>query len=270
MTEQRRRPFYGLVALCAAVAFLAALVVMPRSALGEAGEASGDSPELVSYVDEAFVEASYAEVASDELLAFKEEHAGEQLIGIDVSEWNATIDWESVQDCGIDYAILRCGGSFDASNTCYDDSEFRRNALECERLGIPYGVYFYSSATDIWEAANEAWFTAAQLEGLHPTLPVFIDLEQEWMGSPEYSGLLTEIASSFCQNVELAGYTPGVYASVSWWEHLLIDPCFDEWGKWVAQYDGYCDSEGAEWWQYDYEGEVPGIDWPVDMNVWYV
>ena len=59
--------------------------------------------------------------------------------GIDVSEHNGTIDWQSVKDAGIDFAILRVGFAGDTSGGRLDNY-FRRNVSECERLGIPYGV----------------------------------------------------------------------------------------------------------------------------------
>ena len=60
--------------------------------------------------------------------------------GIDVSEHNGTIDWQSVKDAGIDFAILRVGFASD-TNGGRLDYYFNRNVSECERLGIPYGVY---------------------------------------------------------------------------------------------------------------------------------
>ena len=58
--------------------------------------------------------------------------------GIDVSEFQGKIDWEKVKNDGIEFAILRCGYGMDFSNQ--DEVEYERNANECERLGIPYGV----------------------------------------------------------------------------------------------------------------------------------
>ena len=63
----------------------------------------------------------------------------QQKKGIDVSEHNRNIDWEKVKAAGIDYAIIRCGYGDDYYNQ--DDKQWLRNVSECERLGIPYGVY---------------------------------------------------------------------------------------------------------------------------------
>ena len=63
--------------------------------------------------------------------------------GIDVSQYQGLIDWEVVKD-RIDFAIIRCG--FGQDRPDQDDKLFRRNADECTRLNIPFGVYLYSYA----------------------------------------------------------------------------------------------------------------------------
>ncbi len=214
--------------------------------------------------------AAFGEEEDEYYSDYEEEYAPSYLVGVDVSEWNGTIDWERVQEDGIEFAILRCGGTYEWSDGIYDDDEFLRNALECERLGIPYGVYYYSSAMSSEAALNEAWFVLEQLQGLSPSLPVFIDLEYQGLNSIEYADTLATVASTFCDSMSYAGYQPGVYANISWWDYLLTDSCFDQWPKWVAQYEHYCESDDCMWWQYTCKGSVSGIDWPVDMNIWYV
>lgn len=70
--------------------------------------------------------------------------------GIDVSQYQGTIDWERVKASGIDFAIIRCG--YGMNQTDQDDNQWLRNVSECERLGIPYGVYLYSYANTVEKA----------------------------------------------------------------------------------------------------------------------
>ena len=65
--------------------------------------------------------------------------------GIDVSQYQGEINWELVKN-HIDFAILRCGFGQDLPGQ--DDPTFKRNAYECTRLCIPFGVYLYSYVTD--------------------------------------------------------------------------------------------------------------------------
>ena len=75
---------------------------------------------------------------------------GAVLKGIDVSKYQGEVDWEKAKAAGIDFAILRCGFGNEwngEGNYNQDDPQWRRNADECTRLGIPFGCYLYSYAT---------------------------------------------------------------------------------------------------------------------------
>lgn len=96
--------------------------------------------------------------------------------GIDVSNHQGTVDWNKVKAAGIDFAILKVGPVYGKP-----DDSFERNAAECERLGIPYGVYYYSYARSVEDANKEADRTLAWLGGHHPSLPVYYDLEDSYI-----------------------------------------------------------------------------------------
>ena len=89
--------------------------------------------------------------------------------GIDVSEHNGKIDWEKVKSSGIDFAIIRCGYGMDLPKQ--DDKYWQYNVTECERLGIPYGVYIYSYADSTDRAASEADHVLRLLKGHTPSYP---------------------------------------------------------------------------------------------------
>lgn len=164
--------------------------------------------------------------------------------GIDVSQHQGWIDWESVKAQGIDFAIIRCGYGSDLTEQ--DDSFWSYNVAECERLGIPYGVYLYSYATSVEEAASEAAHALRMLEGHTPDFPVYLDLEDKVQSRDEaVRAILPQIAQNFCETVRQAGYKPGIYANTFWWTHYLTDPVFDGWEKWVAQYNTSCDYTGT-------------------------
>ena len=187
--------------------------------------------------------------------------------GVDVSEWNDTIDWNKVKADDISFAIIRCGGTFMTSRKQYDDSQFERNVSECERLGIPYGVYFFSTAMNASDAKKEAEFTLNALKGHKPTMPIYYDLEWEDLASTSNRKMLAEISTVFCETIAAQGYEPGVYANTTWWENYLTDPCFDRWTKWVAQYYSRCEYTGTyDIWQCTSVATVKGISGGVDLN----
>ena len=192
--------------------------------------------------------------------------------GIDVSEHQGRIDWNAVKTSGIDFAILRVGFGAPSWGGRVD-YQFNRNISECERLGIPYGVYIYSYAFDNQQAADEASMVINCLSGHNPRLPVYYDLEDN---SIIANGRQTGIASRaqvFCNRISAAGYEPGIYANLNWFNNILTDSVFksSSWDHWIAQYNSQCDYTGNySFWQYKSNGKVPGINGNVDMNYAYV
>ncbi|MDM8299840.1 RICIN domain-containing protein [Collinsella tanakaei] len=202
-------------------------------------------------------------------------------IGIDVSEFNYTIDWQKVKDAGVDYAIIRIGWGWGGL-----DKTFETNVRGALDAGVPIGVYLYSYAWDEESASDEADWALEVLSdvGITPSdlsYPVYYDIENaDKNGVPAgvddnntyrpIDGRFAEMAQEFCGKISAAGYTPGVYSSLSWWESYFTDSCFEGWNKWVAQYYTSCTYEQRyDHWQCTSIGSVPGISGAVDLNLEY-
>ena len=184
--------------------------------------------------------------------------------GVDVSNFQGTIDWNQVKAAGIEFAILKVGPVYGKP-----DSTFERNATECERLGIPYGVYYYSYARSVADANKEADRTLAWLGGHHPSLPVYYDLEDNYiLQDPNFSkDKLAQIAQTFCNRMEAVGFKSGIYANLNWLNNYLDSPSLNGYDHWVAQYNWRCDYAGSySFWQYSSSGNVPGVNGRCDMN----
>lgn len=184
--------------------------------------------------------------------------------GIDASNFQGTIDWNQVKAAGIEFAILKVGPVYGN----IDDS-FERNATECERLGIPYGVYYYSYARSLKDANKDADRTLAWLGGHHPSLPVYYDLEDNYiLQDPNFSkDKLAQIAQTFCNRMEAVGFKSGIYANLNWLNNYLDSPSLSGYDHWVAQYNWRCDYVGSySFWQYSSSGNVPGVNGRCDMN----
>ena len=180
---------------------------------------------------------------------------------IDVSTHQGIIDWEKVKP-HIDGAILRCGYGMDIENQ--DDAQFKRNADECTRLGIPFGVYLYSYADTVEKAKSEAAHVLRLIKGYQLSYPVYLDLEE----SKTIPGIV-ERANAFGDIIEEAGYWCGVYSSTSWWNTHLKG--MERFTKWVAQWYKECTYKGEnlDMWQYSDSGSIDGIKGKVDMNYCY-
>ena len=188
--------------------------------------------------------------------------------GIDVSYWQGEIDWDTVAS-QIDFAIIRCG--YGQNRETQDDGYWHRNASACERLGIPYGVYLYSYAVTEENALSEAQHALRLLEGYSPSLPIYLDLEDMGTVGTISDEQLLRHASIFCNAIEEAGYTPGVYTFYNWWKDRLTAPEYDAWDRWLAAWTDSAPEYDRDYsvWQFSDAGTIAGIEGKVDENYWY-
>ena len=192
-----------------------------------------------------------------------------EYLGIDVSSHQKGIDWNAVKNSGIHFVIIRCG--YGKNDTAQDDTEFFRNISECERLGIPYGIYLYSYALTEGDAYSEADHALRLLRGHNPEFGVWIDMEDADQyklrhGMPS-NQTLVNICDIFCTQISNNGYKAGIYASLSWLNFQLNDGRLDKYDKWVAQWNNVCTyNKPFSLWQYTSKGQVDGISGNVDMN----
>ena len=195
------------------------------------------------------------------------------LSGIDVSKHNGKIDWEKAKNSGIDFAIIRVGYGQDIESQ--DDPLFEYNISECERLGIPYGVYIYSYALNVKDASSEADHVLRLIKGHNPEFGIWYDLEDA-DGYKQNNGMpnnetFVEIAVTFCEKIKANGYEKvGIYANLDWLTTRLNSSKLDKYDKWVAQWGDECTYEkDYVMWQYTDSGKVDGITGNVDMNIYY-
>ena len=186
--------------------------------------------------------------------------------GIDVSEWQGDIDWNKVKNTDVEFAIIRCG--FAGDYTKYDDKKFQRNVSECQRLGIPFGIYLYSYAETVEDAKSEAAHVLRLLNGMQLSYPVFYDLEENNVMATVSKSTIANIAKTFVNTVESKGYSCGIYANLYWFNNFLTDSYFDTVTKWVAQYNTECTyTKPFSMWQATSSGYVNGIQGNVDINI---
>ena len=184
--------------------------------------------------------------------------------GIDVSHHQNQIDWNQVKASDVDFAIIRCG--YGGNYTSQDDRMWTYNVNECTRLGIPFGVYIYSYAENTEDAVSEAEHVLRLVEGYDLDYPIYYDLEDSCMDGLS-NDELAAIAQTFCDIIEANGYEVGIYANLQWFNNRLTDSCFDDWDRWVAQWNTSCTYTGKySLWQATSDGSVPGIEGRVDIN----
>lgn len=182
--------------------------------------------------------------------------------GIDVSKHQGMIDWSKVKT---DFAILRAGFG------CYSEQEdlmFQRNYEGAKAAGIPVGAYWYSYATTVEEARQEAKACLQVLSGKQFEYPIYVDIEDALQCYIE-KDVLTAIAEAFCDTLEKAGYFAGVYASTYWFINKLDHARLAErYTIWLADYRAvYNKTLMCNMHQYTSGGILAGISGRVDMNI---
>lgn len=199
-------------------------------------------------------------------------------LGIDVSVYNKFINWPAVAAQGIDYAVLRAGSRGWETGRIYEDSWFQRNLAEARAAGVDLGVYFYSTAIDPAEAAEEARYVLDCLKGAPLELPIFIDVEYSGDYPKGRADKLSSaqrelIINSFCTTVMDSGYKVGVYSGQNYFKYNLNFNSLDKYTIWLASYTRAARLPSFpgryDMWQFTDSGTVNGIHGIVDMNASY-
>lgn len=192
-------------------------------------------------------------------------------VGIDVSDHQLEIDWETVAGEGIDFAVVRVGYRGYTKGSLSLDDRYVENIEGALDNGMDVGVYFFSQAISVEEAIEEAALVLEAIEGYNIAYPVVFDWEEilvEARTDNMDPVLLTECAVAFCDTIEDAGYTAGVYFNQTYgYQHFNLSELSD-YVLWLAQYDVVPDFRyNFHMWQYTATGTLAGIETAVDMNM---
>ena len=184
--------------------------------------------------------------------------------GIDVSSYQGNINWDIAKE-HIDFAIIRCG--YGNNIVSQDDIKYQRNAEECTRLNIPFGVYLYSYATNLKMAQSEVDHTLRLIKDYKLEYPVFLDVEdRSQLNLPKEE--LISIVKYYCEKLESAGYYVGIYASLNTLNGMLNSEELKGYDKWVAEWGKDFNYKGnSGLWQNSNNESIPGITTRVDGDI---
>lgn len=196
-----------------------------------------------------------------------------EIKGIDVSRWNGKIDWKTVANYGMGFAILRI-----TEKVNIVDSTFESNYKDCIENKIPVGVYKYSYATTIAQIEDEANVVIKTLNKRKLDYPVFLDIEDKCQENLSDS-LMMKMIEAFRAIIIKAGYKFGIYCGYSWYQYQLPEGA-KKYDCWVARYPNNDTGElqerlrvpassGVIGWQYSSKATIPGIPTKTDRSVFY-
>lgn len=209
---------------------------------------------------------------------YKHTHAKTKYIyyGIDVSQWQGTINWKKVKADGISFVFIRCSYTSLKSFNLHTDPKFTANVTAAAAAGLKVGVYHYSGATSATEAKKEADYVLKVIKPYKGkiTLPVMFDYEPGTRVTANYKKTSkttrTKYATTFCNAAKAAGYTSGVYCSTSWFPDYFNISSLSSYSNWDAHWATKNTYTGAyDFWQYSDAGKISGIGGSVDCNFWY-
>lgn len=186
--------------------------------------------------------------------------------GIDVSAHNGKIDWKTVRADGVQFAILRAGlGKFSSQK----DERFDENYTNAKAAGLPVGAYWYSYATTVEEAKQEAAACLEVLKGKQYEFPIWFDQEEKVSfdtGKENCSAMVR----AFCDTLEKAGYWAGLYTSRACLQSYIDDSIKKRYSLWVAEWGSKLNYSGAVGiWQKSCTGCISGISGDVDLDIAY-
>lgn len=191
------------------------------------------------------------------------------ILGVDVSHYQGTINWEQMIAKGVRFAIIKA-----AEGTSWVDPKFDRNAMECTRLGLPFGSYHYWYPT--FDTKLQAMNLVNAMMGHDPKLGLWGDLEQaKPAGSTVDAG-----ARAVSYLTTMAGfYKTGAYTNYYYPKDVLNSNVgLARFPLWAANYGVQSPSIAAPWkfsqalfWQFTSQGDgyAFGAESPtLDLNYW--
>lgn len=196
--------------------------------------------------------------------------------GIDVSEWQASIDWAKVKNAGVKFAFIRCGYTgLSQTFGMHEDRYFRQNIENAYKAGVQIGIYYFSNSKTTAEAKKEAAKTIELLSGYQDkiSLPVVYDFEAFSNAYRAY-GISKEQATTnaltFMKAIEKAGYEAINYSSPSFTATTYDLSRLADYDFWLAHYTTRTTYTGNySYWQYSSTGRVDGISGNVDCDFYY-
>ena len=201
----------------------------------------------------------------------------ECLQGIDVSEHQGMIDWQAVADAGYQFAFIRVGyRGYGEAGTIVEDTMAVDNLQQAKSAGLQVGAYFFSQALSEDEAAEEAALAVSVIgkSGVEIDLPLMYDpeiIKDDWGRANEITREQVALnTAAFRETVENSSSCKvDIYSNLPWEHNYFDTDTMNTYDIWYADYEPLPQTPyHFTWWQYTNEGSVPGIEGPVDLNLW--
>ena len=182
--------------------------------------------------------------------------------GVDVSKWDEDNDWATASQ-SVYFAIMRAGYGFG-----HIDSYYEENYRNAKANGVKVGAYWYSYASSVSDAVQEANYFVEALKGKQFEWPVYYDIEEK---SIFEAGIASDIAKAFCNILEANKFFCGIYSSTYFFDTYFDDEVKTRYTIWLAHWDVEVPTYKGKYdvWQYG-SGSIPGIGDDADVDKGYL
>ncbi|MBQ4482714.1 MAG: hypothetical protein II966_05720 [Lachnospiraceae bacterium] len=224
-------------------------------------------------------DSSLIELSSDGIISYDDETA-EVTYGIDVSQYNGEIDWETMKNSESrpDFVYVRLGIRGYQSGKLVPDTQVSANLIGARDTGAEVGVYFVTQAVNEEEAREEARFVIETLSDNSIDLPVALDVEkvETYDTEPRTKNLspedYTKNVLAFADEMDKLGHETIIYGNGKSFMLMMDVSMIDDMGKWFADYvakDDYIPYFPYDFsiWQFTSQGRVPGVTGDCDLNI---
>lgn len=190
--------------------------------------------------------------------------------GIDVSQWQGSIDFAKVKADGIKFVIIRCN-NWDTNRGCVvKDSCFETNYKNAKSAGLDVGAYYYTWEVSAAGAKNDAALCMDFIKNKRFEYPIYFDLE--WQNAFNQGRMVcSNMVRAFCDELERNGWFAGLYISRSPLQTYITSEVAGKYALWIAEYGGKLNYDGNYgMWQNSSTWKVNGISGNVDHDYVYV
>ena len=192
-------------------------------------------------------------------------------IGIDVSKWQGSVDFNAVKDTGVEFVIMRIGSQREPNEEIDVDVRFKEYYQQAKEAGLSIGVYIYNTSISKEDGIKAAKWVMKELNGDKLDFPIAYDWEN-WTDFMDYKislHTLSEAYLAFEKELNGNGYDAMLYSSKYYLENVWLD--FDNSKIWLAHYTDKTDYKGEYMmWQMTSSAKINGItENTVDIDILY-
>ncbi|HLN94857.1 MAG TPA: glycoside hydrolase family 25 protein [Flavobacterium sp.] len=184
--------------------------------------------------------------------------------GIDVSEYQGRIIWDSVRNVAgqfpIEYVFIRATAGSDRP-----DAAFKRNWKGAAKAGLLKGAYHYYRPDENSIKQADLFIRTVTLR--KGDLPPVLDIEK--VPASQSVDSLKKGLKRWLDKVEAHYHMkPIIYTGEKYYDAFLADD-FPDYPFWIANYNFFVEEIDDDWlmWQFSESARVSGIKGTVDLNI---